>query len=127
MENAIENKAKFFAQYWGQKVFQFRGGRLSTQKVGTTYMDKYGVTHRHLVLKPLSSITDKDAIEVCNLFQYDNVPTTDFCLSFCKRYMSRVIQSTKAYQYLQSKGYALPFHDLSVEQLIECGWVKLNA
>jgi len=33
---------------------------------------------------------------------------------------------THCYQYLQSKGYALPYMGLSVEQLIEYGWIKLK-
>jgi len=31
-----------------------------------------------------------------------------------------------AYDYLRSKGYALAFHDLSVEDLINYGWIKLK-
>lgn len=34
-------------------------------------------------------------------------------------------QVLEAYQYLQSKGYALPFMGYTVEELIEAGWIKL--
>jgi hypothetical protein len=33
---------------------------------------------------------------------------------------------SKECDYLRSKGYALPWMDLSVEDLVEYGWIKLK-
>lgn len=68
MKNTLENKAKFFAQYWGQKVFEYKKSshpQPVTIRSNTILYSKEESSH--LVLKPLSSITDEDAIEVIKL------------------------------------------------------------
>lgn len=71
MENTLENKAKFFAQYWGQNV-------LNSDKYGCENISYYfnpsqsnvdGIKgyNYHLLLKPLSSITDEDACHISML------------------------------------------------------------
>lgn len=61
-----ENRAKFFAQYWGQNV-------LSSDMYGdngTIYsltMKEDSFNDKWLSLKPLSSISDEDAIEVAKI------------------------------------------------------------
>lgn len=67
-ENTLENKAKFFAQYYGQKVLCIR--KLNETKLYVGFDD---FTHKekletdYLELKPLSQITDEDAIEIAKL------------------------------------------------------------
>lgn len=110
MENTLENKAKFFAQYWGQEV-------LTTFFGSGFYIDRdlYPISSGSffLVLKPLSSITDEDAGES----GYDNAKSM-----LSDNYL---VNSPYVFDYLRSRGYALPWMGLSVEQLIEYGWVKL--
>lgn len=134
MENTLEEKAKFFAQYYNQVVM----GEIETNyhPLDRSVVDNYNISgslrrgafkNAFIELTGLSSITNEDAIEVCNIFRGEGVDNSGgLSLSFCNRYMSRIIQSTGAYQYLQSKGYALPFQDLTIEQLIEYGWITLK-
>ncbi|WP_293933161.1 hypothetical protein [Sphingobacterium sp. UBA6645] len=65
MENTLENKAKFFAQYYGQDVLKASSVQ-GIHKVGRSFMGK--IYHdQYLELKPISSISDGDAIEVCKM------------------------------------------------------------
>ena len=63
MENTLENKAKFFAQYWGQEVMVLDG----LPSTVDSWFDGSNVKVFHLLLKPLSSITDEDIIHVAML------------------------------------------------------------
>jgi len=88
-----------------------------------------------LVLKPLSSIADEDIIEVAKLNGWSE--------DLGERYKERLLQfkidipciSTPGYKhrylpeifdYLRSKGYALSWMGLSVEEMVEAGWIKLS-
>lgn len=138
MENTLENKARFMAQYWGQKVFKFRDGQMEPQKVGSTYMTKYGIKNRYLLLKPLSSITDEDALELAKI----GLPDRLYDYLWSKQTGEAIAKSIKhgrqtnifykdfrmadAFDFLKLKGYAVSWMGLSVEKLIEYGWVKLN-
>ena len=150
MENTLENKSKFFAIYWGQEVaIQNDGGG-----TGFVYdINEYTITdirYDFLELKSLSQISDEDAIEVARILygESDNFAiefnaagitsvspyglpcygnTIDINWSGEVSYEAASSMSIlKAYDYLRSKGYALPWMGLSVEQLVEYGWVKLN-
>jgi len=164
MENNIENKAKFFAQYWGQNV-------LDSDR-GFTFLDYDSMIELEaetetqiLNLKPLSSITDEDATQIAKhsistldiegfeVVKIDRSENTKIFISFnnllrCKGYFISISSNgtlsafetykddikqkfyqfpTTAFDYLRSKGYALPFMGLSVEKQIEYRWVKLEA
>lgn len=159
MENTLENKAKFFAQYWGQLIIGDvnNAGEKVIYPVEKSNMYRFEETR--LELKPISSITDEDAIEVAkivlNYYKSDktieipinskfvvnkihkdidvwfrdlliNIHTTTSTTSFVidnKEFLSSPID---VYDYLRSKGYALPWMGLTVEQLIEYGWIKLK-
>ena len=60
-----ENKAKFFAQYWGQKIAHYSDGNNARY---TVCVGKYPFSSiHHIILKPLSSISDEDAIDVAKI------------------------------------------------------------
>ena len=155
-QNTLENKSKFFAQYWGQHVLYFSSDFL--RKIDNLTLDSIE-NDDFLELKPLSQISDEDAINVAKLvspmlfegrgkngghyidksetwwysvkhngktlmvdidldgyiFEYDEVEE-----------YKRPSRSLIGTDYLRSKGYALPWMDLSVEDLVEYGWVKLK-
>ena len=120
MENTLENKSKFFAQYWGQEVLNGNGLVYSA-----TMKTKLNDNGDYLELKPLSSITDEDY----NFIMNDKVMNPDlengdplFTFAIGGLRMSDLTTT----DYLRSKGYALPWMGLSVEKLIEYGWVKLK-
>lgn len=132
-----QEKARFFAQYWGQDVLFMREEHdLALWKV-QLYTDD--IVDWHLLLTPLSQITDEDAIEVGRLHGHqddeDNGWSDEYLLGVGKRVCSHFPEFTTPVSvsdmimivdYLRSKGYALPFMGRSVEQMVELGWIKLK-
>lgn len=136
MENTLENKAKFFSQYWGQ-TFIYTGSGRPMRNLPKRFVLNYETAdklqlllfsnNRSVELKSLSDITDEDAIESSKI--YDAGQKLDNELH-CLR-GKRIIKGNAQYNsyltdYLRSKGYALPWLGLSVEKQIEYGWVKIK-
>lgn len=126
MENTLENKARLFAQYWGQfiawniKWNHNIGNGLTLDAIFFSRLEN--IEEWALNLKSLSDITDEDAIEL----GYDNAE--DFIKNELRWDELRKIGVQDA-DYLRSKAYALPFNNLSVEQQLGYGWIiikKLN-
>lgn len=133
MENTLENKAKFFALYWGQNVF--RHSLIKNNGV----VDLYSLSDRnvnplysYLELAPLSQITDEHALECYNLHFLSHIKNdirpNESKISFAKKHIVKPIEVCIpiVIDYLRSKGYALPWMGLTVEQLDSFGWVKLK-
>lgn len=126
MENTLDNKAKFFAQYWGQFVIQDVDSAGKEVLYPVERSNMYRFEESILVLKPLSAITNEDAKGMPGfpweskerMFKY-------YSFDFCG--VSLLLKDLKPidFDYLRSKGYALPFLGLSVESQISYGWVKL--
>lgn len=106
MENNLESKAKFFAQYWAQRVGFYDkfsnwiiGGHIPLHEI------------EYLQLKHLSSITDEDAksmgFRCAEHFNIDGNP-----------YGRK--------DELRALGYAIEWHDVEVEEQITRGWIKLK-
>lgn len=115
MKNTVENKAKFFAQYWGQNILRYEPD-LGYHRIVNDY--KIGNADEFVAeLKPLSKITDEDLRELNAgrhewIVLYEDNPEEEL--------------TPQAFDFLRSKGYALPFMGISVEQQIEWGWIKLK-
>jgi len=138
MENTKENKGKFFAQYWGQQVLCFEGRAYSHKgmTVGRTIKPEIGTYY--IELKPLSAITDEDAVEILKIceFTLGNLQDDDFrFMSDVKNWVESVFSFTHNYttsnclwasDFLRSRGYALPYNGLSVENQISYGWVRIK-
>ena len=111
MENTLENKAKFFAQYWGQKIVRMlRSDGLTI--VNGRNLDR-NISVSCLELKPLSQISDEDAITLKLFINKKKLDWND------------ELTQIEA-DYLRSKGYALPYNGISVETLIEWEWLTLK-
>jgi hypothetical protein len=137
MENTIENKAKFFAQYWGQKVLTrpesanrklILGDEVSIQSA----LSKFGYNYKYfLELKPLSLITDEQAFEIAKILKVELNPKNviEFIHISIKKYIENDYKGIDSHvlDFLRSKGYALPYMSLSVEKQIEYGWIKLKS
>ena len=143
MENTLENKAKFFAQYYGQNLIHSSFTNEINEVNG--FLGNLNKNY-WLELKPLSQITNEDA---CELYRtYDNGFTNEY-LKYKGVHEDEFLWFTSTYEngetynyyidlinlrkltlnavdYLRSKGYALPYNGLSVEKLVEYGWVKLK-
>lgn len=118
MENTLENKLKFFALYWG---LEFTGSDHYGDYMPGTWSEypKY-VDKQYLILKPLSSISDdlKSELEIdgcCSLDYYG----VNYAAG--EDYWTPI-----QVDILRSRGYAFPYLGLSVEKLIEYGWVKIK-
>lgn len=139
MTNTIENKAKFFALYWGQKLHISHG---ETYKIDyDSFISAWDTDpDDYLELTPLSQISDEDAficatIKIGGAMNFINCKvkrndkygiwvklnrengSKEFYLDF---------NIPEVYDYLRSEGYALPYMGLSIEKLVEYGWIKLK-
>lgn len=66
MENTIENKIKFFGQYLGSQIYSEYSEKEMTMKCVSEESVEED-PNAYLLLKPIISITDKDAIEIAKL------------------------------------------------------------
>jgi len=153
MENTIENKARLFAQYWGQSVWS----HLENDEDLTDYTVNQDICISHdmdcLLLKPLSSINDEDAVKVAKILHpnvkewqkpykqmkdiwIDSDDESEAYVVFTEELFEtsggefitydNFLKVMFAIDYLRSKRYALPFMNLSVEKQLEYGWIKLK-
>lgn len=150
MENTLENKEKFFAQYWGLQIIR--------KKHDTTYYfinnnnmkfsEYWDIFDKWLELTPLELISDEDAIEVAKIFDIqlpiDEVDKSSNAIQVFDELGNKVciyfdgeiiieegaiqqpLALLKSYDFLRSKSYALPFREYSVSQMIDFGWIKLK-
>ena len=115
-------KSRFFAQYWGTKTLYVGG-------VGKVEIGNGGWNLKHpdffLQLKPISKITDKDAEHIMQLEGFIDGFLSDDFLNFLNDLKKGHCNKFQVVDYLRSKGYALPFMDYSVDDLVSFGWVQL--
>ena len=111
-------KCRFFAQYWGTKTMYVGG-------VGLVEVGKGGWNLKHpdffLQLKPLSKITDEDAISMYRGLERNYESSNQFL----EDYKSIGFLEQSEVDFLRSKGYAVPFMGYSVDDLVKIGWVQL--
>lgn len=155
MENTLENKAKFFAQYFGQEVRIWKEMPENNCNVGYSALSSDAVNCSHLKLTPLSAITDDDKwelgirvncwnnserkqdwftrkdddfhrVHISQGEMFASAIGKEFGWGMSHPFANNSTDILNAYDYLRSKGYALPFMGLSVEKQIEYGWIKLK-
>ena len=111
-------KCRFFAQYWGTKTMYVGG-------VGLVEVGKVGWNLKHpdffLQLKPLSKITDEDAISMYRGLERNYESSNQFL----EDYKSIGFLEQSEVDFLRSKGYAVPYMEYSVDELVKIGWVQL--
>ena len=116
--NETAVKCRFFAQYWGTKTLYVGG-------VGLVEIGKGGWNLKHpdffLQLKPLSKITDEDAISMYRGLERNYESANQFL----EDYKSIGFLEQSEVDFLRSKGYAVPYMEHSVDELIKMGWVQL--
>lgn len=123
-----EETAKVFAMYWGSEILISQNDQPIIEKVQgslcysssltiwscqTGYNTKFFKVK--LLLKPLSSISDEDAVEVARLANYLKLKTKMAAIGrdvinslIGKTHTYHYSQPFAIFQYLISKGYAVP-------------------
>lgn len=86
---------------------------------------KYALCFRYVKLNPISKITDKDAEHIMQLEGFIDGFLSDDFLNFLNDLKKGHCNKFQVVDYLRSKGYALPFMDYSVDDLVSFGWVQL--
>lgn len=145
MENNINNKAKFFALYFGQKFVHTGEGR-PIKALGNEIVmnyensDKFQLccysNQRAVELKPLSEITDEDAVELAKIMGMQEETEYVFIGKILANNVfdnSDEMSETTIYNmhcqatdYLRLRGYAVQWYDLTVEEQVSRGWVQLK-
>ena len=120
-------KSRFFAQYWGQKVgLQCEGGGKGfTYTITEGTLNDIEIRNDKLLLSSLSKITDEDAEHIMQLEAFIDGFLSDDFLEFLIDLKKGHCNKFEVVDYLRSKGYAIPFMEYSIEDLISFGWVQL--
>lgn len=143
MENNNDNKAKFFAQYYGQQVMKVDDltyPNLNKLRHTVGGLNIYNLQDGrfigdsvYLELKPLESITDEDAIEVSRILdaEFDINNLSEYQKTFhVNRGKTHILPTrpcrSDVCDYLRSKGYLLPWMGLSTDQILEYGWARIK-
>lgn len=139
MENTTENKLKFFAPYYGQKVLKNKNYSETTVLNGhfffhsACYAENY-----HLELRSTDSITDDECIAFFDFLfplaskmpDNDNagkVKAIKYMLSSMDNKECEPDWGTSGSRdWLRSKDFLIDFMDMTKEQLLEYGWAKIK-
>ena len=135
MENNSENKLKFFVQYFGQKVLIVSGFKLARPVNGHyLYYSTHNKENFYLELRSIESITDDECIEYFN-FKHSN---SKFLINEVER-KTKILDIKNEVRWLRirekftsieidffrSKGFLLPFMNLTTDQILKFGWAKI--
>jgi hypothetical protein len=126
-KNLINKRVKFFVQYWGTKTMYVGG-------IGLVEIGKSGWNLKHpdlfLELKPLSRITNEDVKEIVRIENFigifEEIIIEDTFLELLIDIKKGRCNRFAVIDFLRSKGYALPFMEYSVEDLVSLGWIRLK-
>lgn len=129
-ENTLENKARFLLHCYAENRSSIKSNQGSGVVFGILDIINNPKNY-YSELTPLSQITDEDAVEVAELHYGRGTVIQTSKERYIKNVGKYVLHNpeyiaSKIADFLRSKGYALPFHNLSVDELISYGWVKLK-
>ncbi|MFY7988084.1 MAG: hypothetical protein ACOVNP_04320 [Flavobacterium sp.] len=114
-------KCRFFCQYFDQIVAK-ETKYPNSQAINTTTVFLINqLSNYHLELKPISKITDEDAISMYRGLERNYESSNQFL----EDYKSIGFLDQSEVDFLRSKGYAVPYMQYSVDELIKMGWVQL--
>ncbi|WP_294203058.1 hypothetical protein [uncultured Chryseobacterium sp.] len=144
MDNTLENKQKYLGAHWGTPTLttvrrSSKGAYVAVHGRVCSNWNLGEIVEGYLKLKPLSELTDEDAIEFFDIVwakvgNHKN-QSREFKISFGKDWALSPMSERyglipsglfHGIDFLRSRGYALPWMGLSIETLQEYGWLKLN-
>ena len=140
-----EDKARFFAQYYGQNVVSNKESLKGLySNIDFTIMElifdqSIEDDYFFLELTSLDQITDEHAIEVARIIGKDNYPigcdnndlmaAKTVCYWFTENIgdfenFIGALRWERLISFLRSKGYLVPFDKYSCKEILEKGWAK---
>jgi hypothetical protein len=131
--NKQEEKEQFFGNYTAQPIMRSHLWVDTTESIKCIphYADE-GELGWYLLLKPLTAITDEDCLQVTSLIFENDIQIRSLLVKdgiatmFNNPRWNIKSETTLAvYDFLRSRGYAIPFRQYSVEDMISKGWIKL--
>lgn len=134
MKNTIFNKHQFFSLYFGQKVYMFSENHpvINTMSYWNI-IENDNNENDYLLLKSIENITDYDLLIIDKICSTNPNGDIEQLKSFFYEFF--IEQNTydypnpyntlRVYDYLRSKGYALPYLGLSVALQLQYGWIKI--
>jgi len=122
-------KERFFAQYFGQKVLHM-DDESNLEYIFPIVKSTFFATNKgnYLLLRPISTLTDEEAIEYAKLQDYESPTEKDDFTSLRSQLRVSIKNQWLNFttvDYLRSIGVALPFMGHSVQEMIDCGWIRL--
>ncbi len=125
MENNTENQARFNTQYWGQPI----GTMLIDSREPVQHkIPVFGQNLSYITLKPLSQISDGDLKRIWEIGEFEDEFNAGLRLNHILLMKDcGCFERSPVVDYLRLQGYAILYMDLSVEQMIEYGWIKLKS
>lgn len=154
IENTPENKAAFYGQYIGSDLdaIPLNG---SSKLTVSNFASVVRHSNVAVSLKPLSEITEEEAMEIAlalwphseevgvllleaRIDFKNRTHNSDFTLWFDGEIIPDPDEEGEypdgfgplfvlfVYDFLRSRGFAIPWWDLSVDDLVEYGWVRLT-
>lgn len=137
MENSIENKIAFMAQYYGQYVLRsYFPEQTGLSKIdGMCFHIQHLLMNGYLELKRLPDLTDKDALNIAGILKWNHYTdegkikqVKNFIDSYLDYHSTNISPNEyfEVLDYLRSNAYAVPYNGMTVEQQVEYLWVKIN-
>lgn len=146
--NTPENKERFFALYWGQRVIELPNlvwtgnpPEPSHEEYGFCRLDGTAMKaidvgyDPHLELKSIADISDVDAFEVAKMIviesmipELDNPKQKIKWISIVRRDIEdgTLVMNQVKVDFLRSRGYLIGWMDLTPEDIIGYGWAKVQ-
>ena len=140
---SIDVKCRFFAQHWGQKIceYNFNKEKLDFVKVETLLCSFEKIDNWSLFLKPIINDTEykipdgwefykeytpkKDGyagMKIRKQYESDDIAFNEYGYKYDMILPTKINIGIDQYR---AEGYAVPFMEYSVEDLVSFGWVRL--
>lgn len=125
-ESNLTNKRKFFSLYYGQKIVKTIGASdIYYDSVNNETLSNVKEFH-YLELKSLHDITLNDLSKLPNRDYGDNSRSYEFVESFLTELEVIGFLTSEESDILRDLGYAVEWHGLSVQRLVEYKWIKIK-
>lgn len=137
MKNTIENKTKFFALYLGQEIAYQKDNQTKFDLDWRILSEEFdSLTNYYIKLKPYTELSKEDANKlvfhlgtVIDLNQIIQEPSHKLLVEILNNYSRVGILSklpTGLADEMRLLGYAYPWNDISIEEMIEWEWIDLE-